>query len=80
MHELQYNTGGTFTEPEKFCGKKPDLANYGSVQDGDWFFFSIPIADFGCSGNLTPATTNRLVFTNPGSSNAIFCLDDIEIV
>lgn len=84
MHSMIYSAKGTSREPERFCSRKPNLGNYQPHEvDGDWFLFRIPIADFGCVGDITPATTNKLVFENPGQGavgDAIFCLDEIEII
>lgn len=84
MHEPKYTTTGTETEPEKFCNRKPDLGDYVPlIQDGDWFKFSVPLADFQCTGHISTSTANRIVFVNPGAGDggdAVFCLDELKIV
>lgn len=83
-HELKYTATGTYKEPDKFCDRKPNLADYMPLRrEGNWYKMMVPIKDFGCTGELSPALANRLVFTNPGGikkRDAHFCLDEVEII
>ena len=47
---------------------------------GGWTRFLFPLEKFDCTGEVTPATLNRLQWENKGPAAAAFCVRDVRLL